>query len=265
MQSLTIKQAAYDEAYTAFKTVQDWGWDHLADLKGCTVLPAGMTAASLQKDIDTYNRLQEELRVAKRRLKNARWKANRRARNAAHSSHEEPSVPNARKQAEAAALEESESEGVSASACGWRAYPSYEMRQAQEEAKAVAEVKAKVVEPINYHEAARQAWQSQNTNFYCAKRVFRSFTCKVKPGSPDGDRSFSVKDGAATFQVAKDGACYEGLGLDVDALSVAELKRWASVLQAPYASKLRRYDLSALLQPVLAALANGPARPTYRW
>jgi hypothetical protein len=155
----------------------------------------------------------------KRRYRRACWKANRKARKAAEAEVQvvEPDVIE---------LAEGELEDY------------VEARNAQHSSLE----EARTVEPIDYQEAARQAWQSQNTNFYSAKKVFRRF---------------AVKDGKANFQVAKDGACYEGLGLDVDGLSVAELKRWASVLQAPYASKLRRAELEYVLAPVLLVLAVG--------
>ena len=210
MNSLENKQAAYVVALTAFKRHEAFGWHHLSPFAvGASV----EEATTIQEGIDTYHRLQEELCAAKRRLKNARYKANRRARNATHSSHEEPSVPNPRKEAEDKAQPHTKKEEV---------------------------VKA---EP-EYHEWVISNWYSHNATYYAAKDHFRRF---------------AVKNGLASFQVAKDGACYEGVSLDVNNLLVPGLRLWTSVLQIPYASKMRRAELVKVLQPVLRVLANGPS------
>jgi hypothetical protein len=266
MQSLTNKQAAYDAALTAFKRHEALGWHHLSPFAvGASV----EEATTIQEGIDTYHRLQEEHRVAKRRLKNARYKANRRAR----------------KEAEAEEDSDSESEGFSASAwasaCDPRTLSSYliapssgtesQGRSAQvpkknEEVKeedsdsdedAVVPKEKAPASLTQYHdlvarsETASQAyfvsvadsWKSQNSTYRSATKHFRRF---------------AVKNGQATFQVAKDGACYEEMPLDVTKLLVPGLRLWASVLRLPYASKMCRHELSVLLQPVLATLAQGP-------
>jgi hypothetical protein len=99
--------------------------------------------------------------------------------------------------------------------------------------------------PAHYYaELARDCyWSSQYSSYYSATKNFRRF---------------AVKDGKASFQVAKDGACYEDMPLDVKKLLVPGLKRWGSVLGLPYASKMWRCDLEELLQPVLEVLAAGP-------
>jgi len=270
MQSLTNKQAAYAAALTAFKRHEAFGWHHLSPFAaGASV----EEASTIQEGIDTYHRLQEELRVAKRRLKQARYKANRRARKEAED-----------KEVEEDSESDSESEAFSASAwasaCDPRTFSSYlivpssgtesQGRSAQvpnknEEVKegdsdSEEEVVPKEKAPASltqYHdlvarsETASQAyfvsvadsWKSQNSTYRSATKHFRRF---------------AVKNGQATFQVAKDGACYEEMPLDVTKLLVPGLRIWASVLRLPYASKMCRHELSVLLQPVLATLAQGP-------
>jgi hypothetical protein len=96
--------------------------------------------------------------------------------------------------------------------------------------------------PINsYRQLCNDSWKSQNSVYYTATKHFRRF---------------AVKDGLATFQVAKDGACYEDMPLDVEQLLVPGLRLWASVLRLPYASKMCRHELRVLLQPVLALLRS---------
>ena len=94
-----------------------------------------------------------------------------------------------------------------------------------------------------YEQLVQERWQYEHKNFYTALRKFRRF---------------HAKDGKATFQVLKDGANYEDMSLDMEELTVAGLRLWASILQAPYASKLRRAQLEDLLRPVLMTLATGP-------
>lgn len=93
-------------------------------------------------------------------------------------------------------------------------------------------------QPKTYHELVQDNWQFQN-----ARSKFRRF---------------AVKDGLATFVVAKDGANYEGLSMNVEELLMPGLKLWASILQVPYASRMVRAELEKVLQPVLATLAHGP-------
>jgi hypothetical protein len=111
-----------------------------------------------------------------------------------------------------------------------------------------------------YFVSVADSWKSQNSAYRAAKKHFRSFTCKVKPGSPDGDRRFAVSNAKASFVVAKDGACYEDMPLDVKKLLVPGLRLWASVLRLPYASRMRRAELEEALKPVLEALVAGPKR-----
>ena len=98
-------------------------------------------------------------------------------------------------------------------------------------------------QPKPYHELVKDKWLAENANFYTALRKFRRFY---------------AKDGKATFMVAKDGANYENLSMKVEELLVPGLRLWASILQVPYSSKLRRAELESVLQPVLATLARGP-------
>ncbi len=94
----------------------------------------------------------------------------------------------------------------------------------------------------NYHAECILNWKARNKLYHTVCHYFRRFT---------------VKDGNAyaTFQVAKDGACYEDMPLDVEELTVPGLRLWASVLRIPYASRKCRVELEELLQPVLSVLA----------
>ena len=208
------------------------------------------------KDIVNLEHAADVKALFKRRYRRACWKANRRARKALHSSHEEPSVPNALKAAEreAKALGQAHCEIMSDDdeSVGYEFHYYVFVHDADVDTDADSDADASEhpepkplteAKEVNYHEAVKKSWQSQNSTYYTAKKYFRRFV---------------VVNSKASFQVAKDGACYEGLGLDVDGLSVAELKRWASVLQIPYASKMRRAELVKVLQPVLRVLANGP-------
>ena len=98
-------------------------------------------------------------------------------------------------------------------------------------------------QPVDYHELVRNKWLAENASFYTALHNFRKF---------------NAKDGKATFVVRKDGANYEDMSLKVEEHTVAGLRLWASILQVPYASKLRRAELEKLLQPVLDVLVRGP-------
>ena len=96
--------------------------------------------------------------------------------------------------------------------------------------------------PTNsYHQLSNDYWKSQNSAYRIARRNFRRF---------------AVKNGQASFVVAKDGACYEDMPLDVKKLLVPGLRLWASVLRLPYASRMRRVELEEALKPVLALLRS---------
>ncbi len=209
MDYLAIKQAAYDEAYTAFKRHEAWGWHRLSRFK------AGVSAKEkddIQKGINTYYRLAMELDKAIFALKEAEAEA----------------------EVEAEAEEEAEEEV-----------------EAKVEAKVEEEVEAEEAEAearldvYNYHKCVTTNWMHLNSTFYAALKNFRRF---------------HAKDGLATFQVNKDGACYEDMPLDVKKLLVPGLRLWASILRIPYASKMRRAELVEVLQPTLEALAAGPTR-----
>lgn len=116
-----------------------------------------------------------------------------------------------------------------------------ELRTAWEVAKRAYD-QAKEVLTNPYHKLVRESWQSRNANFRVARSKFRRF---------------AVKDGLATFVVAKDGANYEGLSMKVEDLLMPGLKLWASILQVPYASRMTRTELEKVLQPVLAQLRSG--------
>ncbi len=190
------------------------------------------------KDIVNLEHAADVKALFKRRYRRACWKANRKTRKAAERE--------AQTKAEAEADAYSDSDSV----FHYYVFVHDADSDADSDADATEHPEPKPLteaKEVNYHEAVKKSWQSQNSTYYTTKKYFRRF---------------AVVGGKANFQVAKDGACYEGLGLDVDGLSVAELKRWASVLQVPYASKMRRAELVEVLQPVLEALASGPAR---RW
>lgn len=258
MQSLINKQAAYAAALTAFKRHEAWGWHRVspftveATAEGLTPMEEQENSV-IQEGIDTYHRLKEELRVAKRRLKYARYKANRKARKAAE--------------------EDSKDEGFSAPAPTPSAPAAYTNEDLEElledlddepcwgeemDARLQAVAQAQVMEPATtvveeaapptkpYQERVRDMWQTQHNTFYRALSKFRRF---------------NAKGGKATFQVLKDGANYEDMSLNMEELTVAGLRLWASILQAPHASKLRRAELEDLLRPVLATLAAG--RPAH--
>lgn len=97
--------------------------------------------------------------------------------------------------------------------------------------------------PVSYNVLMKDHWRSKNTTYSAVIRKFRRF---------------HVKDGLATFIVAKDGANYENLSMNVEELLVPGLKLWASILQVPYASRMVRAELETMLQPVLDVLARGP-------
>ena len=183
----TNKQAAYEEAYTAFATAgcsesvceaytafkshEAWGWHLMAPFKeGASVEESN----TIQEGIDTYERL---------------W--------AAVMGLEIPSPT------------------PSPSVC--EAYTN------------------------SYHQLSNDYWKSQNSAYRIARRNFRRF---------------AVKNGQASFVVAKDGACYEDMPLDVKKLLVPGLRLWASVLRLPYASRMRRVELEEALKPVLALLRS---------
>lgn len=112
-------------------------------------------------------------------------------------------------------------------------------------------------QPKTYHELVQDNWESQNANFRDARSKFRRFAVAFS-GTESQGRSATVKDGLATFVVAKDGANYEGLSMNVEDLLMPGLRLWASILQVPYASRMVRAELEKVLQPVLATLAQGP-------
>ena len=171
----TNKQAAYEAAYTAFKSHEAWGWHLMAPFKeGASVEESN----TIQEGIDTYERL---------------W--------AAVMGLEIPSP--------------TPSPTPSPSVC--EAYTN------------------------SYHQLSNDYWKSQNSAYRIARRNFRRF---------------AVKNGQASFVVAKDGACYEDMPLDVKKLLVPGLRLWASVLRLPYASRMRRVELEEALKPVLALLRS---------
>jgi hypothetical protein len=206
MQSLELKQAAYDAAFTAFKRHEAWGWHRLSRFK------AGVSAKEkddIQKGINTYYRLAMELDKAIFALKEEE---------AEEEAEEEVEAEEAEAEAEAEVEEEAEAE------------------EAEAEAR---------LDVYNYHKCVTTNWMHHNSTFYAALKNFRRF---------------HAKDGLATFQVKKDGACYEDMPLDVKKLLVPGLRLWASILRIPYASKMRRAELVEVLQPTLEALAAGSTR-----
>jgi hypothetical protein len=122
-----------------------------------------------------------------------------------------------------------------------------DLREAYEVAKRVYEQsEAEATSPVDHYRAeCILNWKVRNNLYRNLRHYFRHF---------------SVKDGQASFQVAKDGACYKDMPLDVKKLLMPGLKLWASVLRLPYASKMCRAKLEETLTPVLQALANGPSR-----
>ena len=225
--SLEQRKATYEAAHTAFKRHENWGW-HLMVPFMVEATAEGLTPMEEQENATIQEGIDtyHKLHAELKRAKQAYKKA--KAKENRHSTTASETSENY-----------TPSEPIPSEVIGEvvvESYPPYEPSP-QPEPK-----------PMDYQQLVQQQWQAQHNTFYRALRKFRRFTLSC---------------GKATFQVLKDGACYEDMPLDMEELTVAGLRLWASILQAPYASKLRRTQLEALLRPVLDALATGPTAS--RW
>jgi ribosomal protein S21 len=221
--SLEQRKATYEAAHTAFKRHENWGW-HLMVPFMVEATAEGLTPMEEQENATIQEGI-DTYHKLHAELKRAKQAYKKaKAKENRHSTTASETSENY-----------TPSEPIPSEVIGEvvvESYPPYEPAPA----------------PKPYEQLVHEHWQSQNTHFYTALRKFRRFY---------------AKNGLATFQVLKDGANYEGMSLDVEKLTVAGLRLWASILQAPYASKLRRTQLEALLRPVLDALATGPTAS--RW
>lgn len=264
--SINERKATYEAAHTAFKRHEAWGWhlvkDFMVGLSDEDPMQA-QEKATIQEGVDTYHKLHAELKRAKKAYK----KALKKASVATTAQVMEPDIIEVTHEEVEEYMENRfptvipmvPSEPVPSEVIGevaveepypiWRAFPTYEpepVPEPQPEPK-----------PINYTQLVQQQWQAEHNTFYRALRKFRRFTLSCgKATFATDSRQGSVCSAYATFQVAKDGACYEDMSLDMEELTVAGLRLWASILQAPYASKLRRAELEELLRPVLMALSR---------
>ena len=88
------------------------------------------------------------------------------------------------------------------------------------------------------------AYNSASENLGDEEEMMKNFT------------RFTAKNGLVSFTIKKSGKSYEDISVDVDALTVAQLKIWGSALQVPYASKMCRAELVEILGHILCDLYN---------
>lgn len=261
MSSITLEQrkATYEAAHAAFKRHEACGWHLVARSettsqgRSATVVPFMVDAedpmdglspmeeqenATIQEAIDTYDALHAELKRAKKAYKKAKAKAKPQVAKAQVAKVVEPdTIPITTEEVE----EYVENRFPTVTAVEfysvWRPYePEYEVCEPD-----IIELTHDEV--ADYVESRFTITPTLSISFPCltyaqAHKLFNHFKMNV--------------DGTCSFQIAKDGACYDDMLLPCHkAVTVATLRVYAAALQLKGRGSMRKAELLQVLTPIM--------------